>query len=461
VTQGYSPIPNTQAQSSIKSFTCPQCSGTIALRAVGLSITAVCEHCSSLIDVANENFRVIKEAQERARVISIPLGTRGKLHGDEWEVIGYMERGDESAIYTWREYLLFNPWQGFRFLVESDGHWNFVTLLRVSIEPWFNSLRLNGKSYVRFSTINAKVLYVMGEFYWRVKVGDTAFLTDYIAPPSMLSSERTADEITWSQGTYLSLQEIQTAFGILPRPHGVAANQPNPYAARFGSHLKLCAIMSILLLLGQCAIAGKSANQTVLEQPYQMSPQDNGKPIIIGPLELTSGTTNVELFTQSPVQNNWLELEADLVNTQTQEQFSLNQTIEYYSGYDSDGYWSEGSQSQSAMATHVPSGRYQLVVTPNSGTAASAPLLANSLINYQLTLKRDVPIWSNFWISFVMFLLLPLYLLWRKSAFERTRWEESDISASPSSPRPMTTHELNARQSILSKDDITIPKDGE
>ena len=33
----------------------------------------------------------------------------------------------EGVRYYWQEYLLYNPAVGFRWLVESDGHWSYVS----------------------------------------------------------------------------------------------------------------------------------------------------------------------------------------------------------------------------------------------------------------------------------------------------------------------------------------------
>ncbi len=30
----------------------------------------------------------------------------------------------EGVAYSWHEYVLFNPYKGFRYLTEYDGHWN-------------------------------------------------------------------------------------------------------------------------------------------------------------------------------------------------------------------------------------------------------------------------------------------------------------------------------------------------
>ncbi|MGN7062052.1 DUF4178 domain-containing protein, partial [Neisseria sp. P0001.S006] len=58
----------------------------------------------------------------------IPLGTRGKFHGDAYEAIGFQVRTIhvEGEAYSWAEYLLFNPFKGFRYLTEYNGHWNDV-----------------------------------------------------------------------------------------------------------------------------------------------------------------------------------------------------------------------------------------------------------------------------------------------------------------------------------------------
>ena len=39
------------------------------------------------------------------------------------------QRDEDGETFEWDEYLLFNPYKGFRYLTEYDGHWNFVTPL--------------------------------------------------------------------------------------------------------------------------------------------------------------------------------------------------------------------------------------------------------------------------------------------------------------------------------------------
>ena len=74
---------------------------------------------------------------------------------------------------------------------------------------------------------------MLGEFPWQVRSGDVATVSDYVAPPLMLSAEKTPDETTWSIGEYTDGRQLWQAFrlpGEPPRPVGVFANQPSPYA---------------------------------------------------------------------------------------------------------------------------------------------------------------------------------------------------------------------------------------
>ena len=51
----------------------------------------------------------------------IPLGSRGRLKGEAWEVVGYQVRRTIADVpFTWFEHLLHNPTHGFRWLVEVE-----------------------------------------------------------------------------------------------------------------------------------------------------------------------------------------------------------------------------------------------------------------------------------------------------------------------------------------------------
>src|ERR1700729_3895588 len=108
------PVPPAAAGTRV--LTCPSCGGSVKIRASGISITAICGSCGSVLDVSNSDVRLLAEAQSRTREPPVPLGSRGTLVGALWEVVGYQNRSNTVEGWTWDEYLLFNPYLGFRFL---------------------------------------------------------------------------------------------------------------------------------------------------------------------------------------------------------------------------------------------------------------------------------------------------------------------------------------------------------
>src|SRR4051812_40401476 len=101
-----------------RTLQCPSCGAAVPLRAAGQSLVAACAHCKSVLDVTDPGLAILSR-YAKAKVCEplIPLGLRGKLKGDKWEVIGFLRRSDGSGKYQWDEYLLFNPLKGFRWLV--------------------------------------------------------------------------------------------------------------------------------------------------------------------------------------------------------------------------------------------------------------------------------------------------------------------------------------------------------
>ena len=73
--------------------------------------------------------------------------------------------------------------------------------------------------------------YVIGEFYWKVNVGEKVRTADFIAPPRMVSFEwsgsKKSQEVNISEGTYVTPETIEKAFGVsVPRAWSVGAIQP-------------------------------------------------------------------------------------------------------------------------------------------------------------------------------------------------------------------------------------------
>ena len=408
-------------------FKCPNCAGSIRLTALGISINAACQSCGSIIDVRDENYQIIEKAKRKTKKTEIELGTRGKLFGIEWEVIGYQQKCDETGDYKWDEYLLFNPYHGFRFLVQNEGHWSFVRLIMKDVKNVIgrNDVEFEDKDYKVFLRGGSKVQYVMGEFYWQIKLGDQSTVADYINPPYMLSMEAYKDELTWSMGEYIDAEDVRDAFKIvggIMYPVGVAPNQPSPYAEIKRGTWLISFIFVAALTIIQIISYGAAKNTPVFSQQLDFTPYNNGQEMVAD-VDVPYKIANLEFETYAPVDNNWLELDMDLVSTETDKKYEILQGVEYYHGYDSDGSWSEGGQRRSGILSSVPGGHYKLVISPGAGAFANG-----QSVSAILNIKRDVPIMSNYIYTLMLLLLYPLYLGLRSYSFEKRRWSTSDYA---------------------------------
>jgi hypothetical protein len=143
-------------------------------------MTVVCPQCLTVLDASTPLLQVLQkiETEQGRRTPMIPLGSRGTWQNAAWEVIGFQTRAvvEDGETFEWEEYLLFNPYKGFRYLTQYDGHWNFVTPLEAmpqsptqrGLFPVF----YDGLVYKHFSGGQATTTFVLGEFPWRVKVGE-------------------------------------------------------------------------------------------------------------------------------------------------------------------------------------------------------------------------------------------------------------------------------------------------
>ena len=255
-----SPAPRAPRPARARSLLCPNCGAPVTLRASGSTVSAVCPNCMSVLDVGtDDSLRLVAAAQERTRRPGIPIGTRGTLGGTEWEVVGFQARSVLAGSWAWEEYLLFNPFQGFRFLLHDHGEWTLYALLRRDFAGGVPD------SYTMGETNRARTDYVLGEFYWRIRVGDEVQVREYLNPPLVLSEEWTDDERTWSQGERLAVAAVRTGFG-LPGLPGKGA----PAVAQGGTGVWTTAGVACLALLVLAAVPfGQYRNRTVLSDAFE------------------------------------------------------------------------------------------------------------------------------------------------------------------------------------------------
>jgi ribosomal protein S27AE len=344
----------------IAKLSCPNCGAPVQLFVPDASERVGCAHCGSLLDHTAGNLMLLLQLAPPPIAPLIPLGSRATLLGEERTVIGFMQRfvtvdGDR---YSFREYLLYAA-SGYSWLLEENHHWLHLTPVATStVLEERGGVLFDRRRYRPFAAGNPEVEFVIGEFYWKVMVGDRCTTLDYIAPPRLLSVERTANEISWSEGEYLEPSTLVDAFGVkLPRPSGVAPAQPNPHRRRGASWVLALLTLSWCLL----AFAYECGHKQTLEYGNLVLPEASQQTslLLTDAFYVPRGPTTIELELESPVSNGSVYVEASLIPEDPPgEARVLPLLLEHYQGYEGGESWSEGGSRENEFFGRVPAGKY-------------------------------------------------------------------------------------------------------
>ena len=411
-----------------KALNCPKCVAAIVLRSFGQAETVVCASCHCILDAKDPNLAILQQFEIKTSDIRpiILLGTRGKLRGTDYEVIGFQRRSIQAdgITYCWHEYVLFNPYKGIRYLSEYNGHWNDISICKMLPMSEGTSANYLGEIYKHFQTCDASTDFVLGEFPWQVRVGEKAAVTDYVHPPRVLSSEKLDKEVTWSIGEYMYGREIWEAFklhGAPPEAMGVYENQPSPATTNVTGMWVAFAAFAMLLLALMAGFDVRAKKEPVLQQTFYYNRADakGEASFVTNVFELGGGTSTVEVNTSAAVGNHWSYLNYALINQDTGQAWDFGREVSYYFGHDSDGFWSEGKRFDTVVIPSVPSGHYYLRIEPEADP--SLPSMA-----YSVGVVRDVPVFGIYGIAFLALLVPVVMISFRAHTFERSRWSESD-----------------------------------
>lgn len=430
---GGSPGPPPESKPKVKTFACSQCGASISLRNPE-SLSVVCSSCQSIIDATDENYRILQAYYGKTDMFApaIELGSRGELFGKKWEVIGFLVRQEISSNYFWDEYLLFNPYQGYRWLSCASGHWSFATPIKDKPKaPSWNIARYKGRQYKLFDRGPVTVLYVLGEFYWKVTRDYRVTMHDYICPPDMLTAEEDLSEFNWSLNTYIEPDQVRNAFKVKSElfyaPTGVAPNQPYKGKAACLRSGWWWAGFVVILMIAQFWHFSQSGNHLAFREAYPFIPNEKSTASTTTKVfELTKDIANVAINVDAPVDNSWFYLGGELVNNDNGTSYPFERSVEYYYGVDSDGTWTEGSTTSRLLVQSVPAGKYYIDLDYESGGFNS--YTPSQPREFTLSVWRDTPTWSNFFWCLFFVSIFPIALLLRWHSFETMRWSASDYS---------------------------------
>ena len=227
-------------KAEVTSLKCPGCGGDLPLAEPDRSERVVCRYCGTQSDVNAGALIALKKLPMPPVQPAIALGAKGTLRGQEVTVVGFMVRGtsvvDEDGDverFSWREYLLYShgaaatapghpaapgaaAGPGFLFLVEEDGSWEHIVPIGMGDlgRPSADVRTFQNQTFRHTETVEADVEAVLGEFYWKVEVGERVQASTFSGPSrTKISEESTGQEISCSYSSPLQLPELRHAFG--------------------------------------------------------------------------------------------------------------------------------------------------------------------------------------------------------------------------------------------------------
>ena len=125
------------------------------------------------------------------------------------------------------------------------------------------------------------------------------------------------------------------------------------------------------------------------------------------------------MSTATDLDNSWAYFNFALINAESGQTYDFGREVSYYSGYDSDGSWTEGNRRDSVIIPSVPPGHYFLRIEPESDRKPGR-------ISYTVTVTHDYPVGYWFWIAAGLLVVPAILITWRSINFEHRRWQESD-----------------------------------
>jgi ribosomal protein S27AE len=459
------------AKVATQNLNCPHCGGPLALHAPDQTQRVGCPSCGSLLSAENGKLAFLKSLKQPQQDIVIPLGTDGVISGEKVICIGQLRRSCrvDGTDYPWNEYLLLDSQHGFRWLVQSEGHWSLAVAIAPGDCPSVRGLERNiaalGTAWRRFQDVEAVVEGVWGEFYWQVEQGERVQVSEFVAPPRSLTRElqrhpNGGEEVNWSLSSYLEPAEIQVAFklpGALPAPVGVSSFQPNPHKTLLAkTALWIVAALGLLLLVvlaesithrnvelfsrqldlfeltpglmnlspGPTRQGIRTRNSPPPRTPLAPVTEPQEPVFFSDPIVIKDGHKNLAFTLRAPVNNTWVGVEGALVSETTgvAELFLVESS--YYHGVDGGESWSEGGQADTVFLDAVPPGSYVLRLAPQwDGRVPPVRTI-------EVQLHQGVMRWLYPGLALLAIVLVPLLMVFRMAAFETRRWQESMYTSS-------------------------------
>lgn len=403
---------------------CPKCKTPHVLRGKATTIALACSKCHHYFGaypwVASTKPFVNHTAP------ALKPGTKGRIDGKVYEVMGYVVKQEQKHKYYWREYVLFNPYEGYAFLSEYDGNWNFFWPLEGNprTTKGESDFYYENNLYKLYQRYQARVTYAEGEFPFDVvELTATTRNKEYISPPYVLAYEINDDSLLWCQGEYMTPKEVADAFKIpvkqLPEKKGRGYTQPVGHHYSERAMIITSVTLAVLALVLHIVFLGLAEEKALFSQSFTPEAAAAQKVVVSPSFTLEGHDQGLEVYLEAPLNNDWFFAELSLINEGNGMEYNFTKDLEYYYGYEDGSSWSEGSKSATAYVSQIPPGTYHLNIYPEF-----------SLNNHTFTVmvRRGMHPSTNIYFVLILLGLFPLLYYIRRYYIELRRWSDSEYS---------------------------------
>lgn len=420
-----------------KELRCTSCSKQNTIKTFPYAQSYACIHCGARYALReNGDFELQKKHNSTDTGTGITLGASAMLRGIRYEVIGYALKEESNPEQSqWKEYTLFNPQEGFAFLSEYNGNWIYVreqVNTPVLEHQGATKFTYNSEPFQLFNQYGYETVNAAGEFPYNLFNDSDKNVREFISPPEMWIQEKSTGEgINWFLGEHIPRKELEAAFGeaiVMPYKSGVGAVEPKGFV----SPVKIAAVafIAVLVLVVAHIVSTVALQERIIFEQRISFNSLSTVSAVTSKFQLNKWRSNMQFDIEAPVDNNWFELNAMLVNADKGTEYSLEKGVEYYHGYTDSESWTEGGTRETAYISQIPAGTYYLQITGmrEAGSTGYGAAVNGRPDGFYITVTYDTANNRNLVACLIALLVLPCIQFLIVQLNERSRWSNSPFS---------------------------------
>lgn len=385
-------------------------------------VNFVCPKCSSIyIADKNGELRLRSKFKPTPPDFALKVGDKGILQGEECTVTGMVVKKIQPSYY-WKEYILETANKKYIYLSESKGHWMILKEIedQYKVSDYPRTIDYEGDYFDLYEYADSTVHTASGFFDYSLE--KARFHTvEYIAPPRIISIEKSNNVQTTFLGEYLPQKEFKKAFPTeaLPYKWGVSIIQSFYFNLKH-TGIILC-FFALLIFFTDWYIYKDQVKQTVFQKAITFD-QFNNREITSEPFVLKGGSAPMTIYFSTDVSNSWANVDVTLVDESNSNEIHASKDIEFYEGFEDGERWTEGNTSEKFNICGVKQGKYHLLITP-----MKAP---EDVVNNQMKIKVvwNEPSSRNIWLVIIFMIVVYIAIRLLNYNFEKKRWADSSYS---------------------------------